>query len=114
MKLPDNAVIAREKLTHYLLVHLPKNDKSAWLARAGYNMDNIEILLADLRAQILANPSEHVRAVPHGDYFKIDGPLQGPNGHILHIRSIWMKERLSGITKFITLYPVKGKSRHEI
>ena len=35
MKLSANAVIAREKLTGYLLRKLPENDKSAFLAQAG-------------------------------------------------------------------------------
>jgi len=30
-----------------------------------------------------------------------------PNGVTLQIRSIWMKENVSGVTKFITLVPEK-------
>jgi hypothetical protein len=33
--------------------------------------------------------------------------LTGPNEVALDIRSIWMEERLSGVTKFITLVPEK-------
>mgnify|MGYP001562047953 CR=1 FL=1 len=29
-------------------------------------------------------------------------------------RSIWMKERLSGVTKFVTLVPNKGKTLYEV
>jgi len=36
MKLADNLIIPREKLTKYLLVFQPENDKSQFLALAGY------------------------------------------------------------------------------
>jgi hypothetical protein len=35
MKLPADAIIAREKLTRYLLVRQARGDKSAFLAQAG-------------------------------------------------------------------------------
>lgn len=44
MKLPSNFVIAPEKLTQYLLVQRPRNDKSGFLARAGYDMSNWSLL----------------------------------------------------------------------
>lgn len=40
MKLPSDAHIAQEKLTRYLLQPRPEDDKSAFLARAGYTLDN--------------------------------------------------------------------------
>lgn len=51
MKLPENTLIAREKLTQYLLVLKKRNDKSQWLARAGYTIENWQSLENDLRAQ---------------------------------------------------------------
>src|SRR3981081_3838469 len=35
MKLPSDAIIAPDKLTHYLLVRQTRGDKSAFLARGG-------------------------------------------------------------------------------
>lgn len=40
MFLPADAVIAEAKLTQYLLVPLPKDDKSKFLQKAGYTLDN--------------------------------------------------------------------------
>jgi len=40
-------------------------------------------------------------------FYEIRGALTGPSGVTLQIRSIWMKENLSGVTKFITLIPEK-------
>jgi hypothetical protein len=42
--LPQDAIIAEEKLTKYLLVPLPKDDKSKFLAMAGYNSNMIYAL----------------------------------------------------------------------
>lgn len=53
MKLPEDSHIAPEKLTRYLLVPQTRGDKSAYLALAGYRLDNFTTLLTDLRAQIL-------------------------------------------------------------
>jgi len=44
MKLPHPVVIPRDKLTAYLLVERQHNDKSTYLAQAGFNQDNPELL----------------------------------------------------------------------
>jgi hypothetical protein len=49
MKLPRDVVIAEEKLTQYLLIWRTRNDKSGYLARAGYELSNDDVLEADLR-----------------------------------------------------------------
>ncbi|MFM6401554.1 DUF6883 domain-containing protein, partial [Planktothrix sp.] len=51
--LPQDSIIAESKLTQYLLVPLPKDDKSKFLAQAGYTLDNWQQLEQDLRNQIL-------------------------------------------------------------
>ena len=49
MRLPADSVIAEEKLTRYLLVPLAEDDKSGFLARAGYTLVNATVLERDLR-----------------------------------------------------------------
>lgn len=51
--LPEDALISETKLTKYLLVLLPKDDKSQFLAQAGYTIENWQQLEQDLREQIL-------------------------------------------------------------
>ena len=53
LKLAAAAVIARDKITRYLLVFESRGDKSAFLRAAGYTLDNADQLLNDLRSQIL-------------------------------------------------------------
>ena len=105
MKLPADTVIARDKLTRYLLVPQARGDKSAFLAGAGYISETADQLLRDLRVQILPLDAVVLESNTFGKYCEIRGRLTGPNGVILAVRTIWMTEHLSGITKFVTLIP---------
>lgn len=108
MKLPPDAIIATAKLTRYLLVWRYADDKSQFLAQAGYGQDNWQQLEANLRNQIL--PLDAVRSdEPNqfGDVYEIRGVLSGVNGVNLAVVTIWMVEYETQQTKFITLYPDK-------
>ena len=109
VKLPTSATIAPEKLTAYLLVRQARGDKSAFLAKAGYTAANPEQLLHDLRSQVLSKEAILIGRTKFGELYEIRAPLTGPIGSTLQIRSIWMKEHLSGVTKFITLVPDRKK-----
>ncbi len=107
MKLPSDAIIPPGKVENYLLVPLPKGDKSRFLALGGYTRENPDQLLNDLRSQILPGDATFEETNEYGTTYRIRGTLTGPNGRSLHIVTIWMKEHLSGATKFITLFPDK-------
>ena len=107
MKLPATAIIAREKITRYLLVPHARGDKSAFLRAAGYTLDNAYRLLDDLRSQILPLNAVPLENGKFGQYYEIRGTLSGPNGVVRAVRTIWITEHLSGITKFVTLTPDK-------
>jgi hypothetical protein len=62
-------------------------------------------LLHDLRAQLLPLDATQLHSTAFGDFYEIRGGLTGPNDIALRVRSIWMKEHLFGVTKFITLIP---------
>ena len=105
MKLPDKSIISQEKITDYLLKWQPDNDKSRFLAQAGYSLDNWQRLLGDIRNQVLPIEAELVRKTAYGDLFEIRGKLVGPNNVSLSVVTIWIKENRSQQTKFITLFP---------
>ncbi len=44
MKMSSNLVIENAKLTRYLLVYQPKDDKSKYLAQYGYTLENWQVL----------------------------------------------------------------------
>jgi len=109
VKLPSHTLIAPEKLTKYLLVQREFDDKSQFLQHAGYTLENWEQLEQDLRIQVLPQDATLIEQTIYGDIFEIRALLTGPNGQALLVKTIWMNELRSGVTKFITLYPDKGR-----
>jgi hypothetical protein len=105
MQLPRDALIAREKLIDYLLTPRRIHDKSRFLALAGYTRHDWERLEQDLRGQILTREAQLQETTPYGDLYRIRGALAGPSGGVLQVVTIWMVERATGQTKFITLFP---------
>jgi hypothetical protein len=109
LKLPTNSIIPPEKVVSYLLVPQKRGDKSAFLARIGYHQSTARVLLEDLRQQILPLDAEPAGSNEFGNYYEIRGTLRGPNEIALNVRTIWITERLSGQTRFVTLVPDKQK-----
>ena len=105
MKLPADTVIAREKLTHYLLRSREDHDKSGFLAVAGYTLADADQLETDIRRQLLSVDAVSAGHTVYGEKFVVRGTLNGPNGRALKVLSVWMQEEVTGLTKFITLYP---------
>lgn len=106
--LPKDATIAEEKLTQYLLVLLPKDDKSKFLAQAGYRLDNWQQLEQDIRTQVLSQSAELIETNRYGQKYLIRACLRGRNEVKLNILTIWMTT--NGTTRFVTLVPDKGAS----
>ena len=109
MLLPVDTVIAEEKLTKYLLVLLPKDDKSQFLQKAGYTLRNWQQLEADLRSQILPQPAQFLEKTTYGDKYKIEAKLKGINGIELEVTTIWMIKNQQA--KFVTLVPKRSSDR---
>ena len=105
MKLPPESVIAPEKVWNYLLLPQVRGDKSQFLALAGYTLAHAEQLLEDLRKQILPLDATLRESSKFGDKYEIRGVLTGPNGNQLRVRTFWMKDADSSVTRFITLVP---------
>jgi hypothetical protein len=106
VKLPEDVTIAPAKLNRYLLIWRPADDKSKFLASAGYTIENWPQLEADLRCQILPLNAVLSRDTNRfGQVYAIYGNLVGPNGMSLAVVTIWMMEFETGVVKFITLYP---------
>src|SRR5438046_10724313 len=93
-----------------------RGDKSASLARGGYTINNADQLLHDLRTQPLLLDATPLHSTEFGPFYGIRGPLVGPNGVTLHIRSIWMNEHVSAAASLPTLtaakYPLRRVDAH--
>lgn len=107
MKLPAKTIIATRKLTQYLLRLRSEDDKSQFLALAGYTLENADRLMSDIREQILPLEAELFDETEYGPKYRVRGTLTGPNGRVLRVLTIWMKENATNQTKFITLFPDK-------
>ncbi len=107
MRLSESTLISPEKLTDYLLTFKKRNDKSRWLAKLGYTIENWKALEYDLRKQILSLDVVPIEKTEYGQLYEIKGKLTGPNGISLSVCTIWIIETETGISKFITMYPDK-------
>jgi hypothetical protein len=107
MQLPAETIIARRKVTEYLLRARDEDDKSGFLALAGYSAEDPDRLMNDIRTQLLPLDAERIEETEYGPKILIRGTLTGPNGRALRVASIWMKEDATGETKFVTLLPDK-------
>ena len=54
VQIPEDAIIPVAKLTCYLLIERDRNDKSKFLAQAGFTLDNYEALKNALRRLALS------------------------------------------------------------
>ncbi|WP_410528564.1 DUF6883 domain-containing protein [Spirosoma sp. KUDC1026] len=107
MKLEPPIRIDSRKITHYLLVPLPRSDKSAYLNRAGYTVDNWRLLEQDLLQLAASEEAIFEEEDRYGPSFSIIGELIGPVGRPIMVKTIWKRDIDEEITKFITLLPQK-------
>jgi uncharacterized protein DUF6883 len=107
MKLPPDSVISDRKLKEYLLSPRVEDDKSGFLAIAGYTPSHWNELEADLRGLIRANDADLTRSTVYGDMYEVKGSLVGPNGKTLQVITVWNRLKATGETRFVTLVPDK-------
>lgn len=107
MRIPPDAIISSLKVTHYLLVHRRRNDKSKFLAKAGFTAINPAVLEQEIRRATADNDASVDRANEHGVYYRIDAELVGVNGIALPVALIWLQRQSDGSFHFVTLKPRK-------
>ena len=110
MRLPnsDRAVIAKSKITDYLLsfTHPYGRSKAKFFAQLGFSAANWRDLETALRR--LATDSEVTTAspTPYGKKYVIDGRLSAPRNASATIRTVWFVETGEDIPQFVTAYPL--------
>jgi hypothetical protein len=107
VRIPEDAVISEDKITRYLLVQQARNDKSKFLAQAGFTQDNPDALRTAI--QMLAGAIEAVedRNNEYGTFYQVVGELVGTNGVNLLVVTIWLQRQVDGKFQFVTLKPLK-------
>ena len=107
MKIPEDAIIPDDKITRYLLVPKPRNDKSKFLAQAGFTAENPETLKAAIRALASRGNAVEDEDNEYGTFYRVVGELVGEDGIALSVVTIWLKRPSDGKFYFITLKPLK-------
>jgi hypothetical protein len=69
MKIPSDALIAEAKLRDYLLIYKETDDKSQFLAQAGFTRDEPEFLEASIRHLIENEQAEVDRSDKFGTFY---------------------------------------------
>lgn len=107
MKIPPDAIIADEKITRYLLVPREQDDKSKFLAQAGFTPDNPKLLKAAIRQLADTTPAIKDRDNEYGVFYRVIGSLIGVNQRNLAVITVWLQRAVDGKFQFITLKPNK-------
>jgi hypothetical protein len=109
MKMPLGLIIQDRKLTQYLLVYQVEDDKSEFLRRAGYTLQNWQLLRQDILKAVTSAEVAEVIQTDWGTRFKVKSQWQGLNGQLLRTLTIWQQDEGSDVIRFVTLYPDKSK-----
>ena len=104
MKLEGELIIPEAKLTQYLLVPRKEDDKSKFLAQAGFTLANTDDLRQAILLIVQTCDAVSDRQNRYGKYYRVEGPLVGTNG-ILSVVTVWIERTVDEKFQFVTLKP---------
>lgn len=110
MFIPEHAIIAPDKLSGYLLVPRPADDKSRFLARGGFTSENPAALERAIRSCIAEYEAVLDCGNEWGQFYRVDAEMMGPSGNALAVSLIWLQLYADGTFRFITLKPRKSQA----
>jgi hypothetical protein len=105
VRIPEDLIIPGDKITHYLLVQKARNDKSKFLAQAGFTQENPEDLKIAIQTQAVVTEAVEDRSNEYGTFYQVEGDLIGVNGVNLSVVTVWLRRRIDSKFQFITLKP---------
>ncbi|MBV5260189.1 hypothetical protein FLX56_17395 [Synechococcus moorigangaii CMS01] len=88
-----NGTIAHEKPINSLLKFQVKNDKSKFLAQAGFTQENLEQFKQAILNLPRDNEAIQERVDKYGTSYRVEGQLQGVYGK-LEVVSIWQQQAI--------------------
>jgi hypothetical protein len=108
MRIPSTSIIPPEKLSKYLLVHRPWDDKSRYLAKAGFRLAEPQHLNDAIRSMINQYDAVEDGSNDYGTFYRVVGELAGPAGISLPVVLIWLQWKIDDSFHFVTLKPNRG------
>ena len=89
------------------MLYKEKNDKSKFLAQAGFTQTNPdELKLAIYQLISIVEPIEDLTN-EYGTFYRVEGILIGINQKKLSVVTIWLKRKIDDQFQFVTLKPKK-------
>lgn len=104
MKLQGNIIIPDAKLTQYLLLPRQEDDKSRFLAQAGFTQANPDELKQDILTLVQTYDAISDRQDKYGTYYRVEGGLIGSNC-TLAVVTLWIDRAKDGNIQFVALKP---------
>src|SRR3972149_3996534 len=112
MKLPhyESVVVPIEKVVNYLLspTHPWGRHKAAFFSQMGFTNRNWKELIAALKRHVADHDVAKIEPSDFGTRFVVEGIIEGRNGKIVIMRTVWFVAKVEEIPRFITAYPTRG------
>ena len=105
MRIPEDLIIPDAKITQYLLVFKTRNDKSRFLAQAGFTQENPEDLTLAIQKQAVDREAIEEKSNEYGTFYQVQGELIGVNNISLSVVTVWLQRQIDGKFQFVTLKP---------
>jgi hypothetical protein len=105
VRISEDLVIPDAKITQYLLVLKARNDKSRFLAQAGFTQSNPEALKLAIQEQAMDKETIEEKSNEYGTFYQVKGELIGVNGVRLSVVTVWLQRQIDGKFQFVTLKP---------
>jgi hypothetical protein len=110
MRIPEDSIVPDDKIIRYLLVLQLRNDKSKFLAQAGFTPENSEALKLTIQMQAVVEDAIEERRNEYGIFYQAEGNIIGVNRISLLAITIWLQRESDGKFQFVTLKPSKRET----
>ena len=101
----DRLVIPVEKFTNYALDPQRQKDKAIAFEKAlGYNLDNFEKLIENIKRNITKFPAIPKPDIGYGQRYQVTVVLTGENGKQAKVLTAWIIDKNAKQTRLISVY----------
>lgn len=111
MRLPNalQAEVPHTKIAEYLLApwHPRGRSKAAFFLGRGFRREQPESLRAALVRHALEHDIVEQRPTRFGVSFRVDGPMEMPDGSVFGVRTVWFIEHGEARPRLATAYPLR-------
>ncbi|MEX2174469.1 MAG: DUF6883 domain-containing protein [Pirellulaceae bacterium] len=103
----DQAIVAVEKLTDYLLCkqHPTGKHKARFFRGLGFSLEEPELFRTCLLNHARSNLVVIEEVTPFGIKYVIDGAIVAPNGSSPRVRVVWIVESGTQSPRLVTAFP---------